>query len=61
MDEFLKTLLVACIPSIITGIVTYFVAHKNASSQINIVKEQNRHDIDKLMEQHKIDIDSLKE
>lgn len=61
MDEFLKTLLIACIPSIITGVVTYFVSHKNASSQIKIVKEQNKHDLDKLMEQHKIDIDNLKE
>lgn len=61
MDEFLKTLLIACIPSIITGLVTYFVAHKNASSQISVVKEQNKHDIDKLMKQHQIDIDNLKE
>lgn len=61
MNDFIQTLLIACIPAIITGLVTYFVAHKNASSQIKIVKEQNKHDIDKLMEQHKIDIDSLKE
>ena len=25
------------------------------------MKEQNKHDLDKLMEQHKVDIDSLKE
>ena len=61
MDEFWKTLLIACIPSLLTGLVTYFVAHKNASAQIKVVKEQNKHDIDKLMEQHKVDIDSLKE
>lgn len=61
MDEFWKTLLIACIPSLLTGLVTYFVAHKNASTQIKMVKEQNKHDLDKLMEQHKIDIDSLKE
>lgn len=59
MEEFLKTLLIACIPSIITGVVTYFVAHKNASAQISVVKEQNKHDLERLMEQHKIDIDSL--
>ena len=59
MDEFLKTLLIACIPSLITGLVTYFVAHKNASAQISVVKEQNKHDLERLMEQHKIDIDSL--
>lgn len=61
MIEFIKTLLIACIPSVIAGVGTYLVAKKNASSQIKIVKEQNEHDIKKLMEQHKIDIDSLKE
>ena len=61
MDEFWKTLLIACIPSLLTGLVTYFVAHKNASAQIKVVKEQNKHDLDKLMEQHKIDIENLKE
>lgn len=61
MVEFVKTLLIACIPSIIAGIGAYLVAKKNASAQIQIVKEQNKHDLDKLMEQHKIDIDSLKE
>lgn len=59
MTEFLQTLLIACIPSMITSMVTYFVAHKNASSQINVLKEQNKHDIERLMEQHKVDIDSL--
>ena len=34
MVEFLKTLAIACIPAIITGIVTYIVARKNAASQI---------------------------
>lgn len=61
MDEHLVTLLIACIPSLITGVVTYFVALKKASYQIRIAKDQNRHDLDKLMEQHKIDIENLKE
>ena len=61
MDEFWKTLLIACIPSLLTGLITYFVAHKNASAQIKVGKEQNKHDLDKLMEQHKIDIENLKE
>lgn len=61
MNEFLQTLLIACIPAVVTGIVTYLVAHKNASSQVKIIQEQNKHDIKKLMEQHKIDIASLKE
>ena len=61
MNDFLQTLLIACIPAVVTGIVSYLVAHKNASSQVKIVQEQNEHDIKKLMEQHKVDIDSLKE
>ena len=59
MNEFIQTLLISCIPAIVTGVVTYLVAHKNASAQIKVVKEQNKHDLEKLMEQHKIDIDSL--
>lgn len=46
MVEFLKTLAIACIPAIITGIVTYIVARKNAASQISIIKEQNKHDLE---------------
>lgn len=61
MVEFLKTLAIACIPAIITGIVTYIVARKNAASQISMIKEQNKHDLEKLMEQHKVDIEHLKE
>lgn len=57
--DFIKTLSISCIPAIITGAVTYLVAYKNATAQINVVKEQNKHDLEKLMEQHKIDIDSL--
>ena len=58
--DFIKTLLISCIPAIITGAVTYLVAYKNSIAQIKVVEEQNKHDLDKLMEQHKIDIDSLK-
>ena len=57
--DFIKILLISCIPAIITGAVTYLVAYKNATAQIKVVEEQNKHDLDKLMEQHKIDIDSL--
>lgn len=70
--EFVKTLLIACIPAIITGVISYFVARKNASAQIKVVEEQNKHDLEKLMKQnehdlkklmkqHEIDIENLKE
>ena len=61
MVEFFKTLLIACIPSVVAGVGTYVIAKKNATSQIKIVKEQNKHDLDKLIKQHQIDIDNLKE
>ena len=57
--DFIKTLLISCIPAIITGAVTYLIYHKNSTAQIKVVEEQNKHDLDKLMEQHKVDIDSL--
>ena len=59
MSDFVNTLLIACIPAIITGVVSFLVANKNAVVQINVVKEQNKHDLEKLVEQHKIDIDSI--
>lgn len=45
MVEFLKTLAIACIPAIITGIVTYIVARKNAASQISICMDNYSEDI----------------
>ncbi len=59
MTEFIQTLLISCIPAVITGVVSYLVARKNSSTQIKLLETQNKHDIDRLMEQHKVDIDSL--
>ena len=61
MGEFWQTILLACIPSIITGIATFFVASRSASAQIKVVTEQNKHDLEKLMQQHQIDIENIKE
>ena len=61
MSEFLQTLAISCIPAIATAFFAYLGAHKKASAQIEVVKEQNKHDIDKLMKQHKVDIEHLKE
>lgn len=61
MTEFLQTLLIACIPSIVTGIATYCVASKNSKSQMKEIEKQNKNDLEKLMKQHEIDIDNLKE
>lgn len=61
MNDFLRTLLIAVIPAIITSLGAYFIAAKNFRTSIETLEETNRHDIDRLMEQHKLDIDALKE
>ena len=61
MQEIFNTLLVSCIPAVITGIVTYMTASRNAKTQIASLQESNKHEIEKLMKQHEIGIDNLKE
>ena len=61
MNEFLQTLAIATVPSIVTGIISYIAAIRNSKSQIEAIKEQNKADIEKLIEQHKINIEALKE
>ena len=38
MNEFIQTLLISCIPALVTGIVTYLVACKNAKSEIKKIE-----------------------
>lgn len=61
MQEIINTLLVSCIPAVITGVITYMTANKKAKSEITALQESNKHDIEKLMKQHEVDIESLKE
>ncbi|MEQ4488889.1 MAG: hypothetical protein AAC990_00760 [Dehalococcoides mccartyi] len=61
MMDILNTLLISCVPALVTGFFAYFSARKTAQIKINELQKQNEHEINKLMEQHKIDIDSLKE
>lgn len=61
MSEFLQTILIAIIPSAITGILSYLASLKNANAQVQSIKEQNKADIEKLIQQYNIDIQSLKE
>lgn len=61
MEIIINTLLVSCVPAIITGIVTYLTASRRAKTQIASLEENNKHEIEKLMRQHEIDIESLKE
>lgn len=39
--EIFESVLIACIPSIITGIITYLIAHKNFKLEISKLKEQS--------------------
>lgn len=59
--EVLKTLLIACVPAIVSGIVSFFLAKSQAKSETNKLKLANEHEIEKLMEQHKVDIDAIRE
>ncbi len=59
--EFIKTLLIACIPALIAGAISFLVAKSQASNAIKQLTLSNKHEIDRLMEQHKVDIDSIQE
>lgn len=59
--EILKTLLIACVPAVISGIVSFILAKSQSKSETQKLKLANEHEIEKLMEQHKIDIDAIRE
>lgn len=61
MVEFIKTIIIATIPSIIAGVSAYLAARNKSNTQIKSITEQNKADLEKLVEQHKIDLESLKE
>lgn len=49
MDENMQILLVVALPSLITGVLSYFIAWKSANNQIKAIREQNKADIELLM------------
>lgn len=59
--EPLNTLLVACVPAIISGVLSFILAKSQAKAETRKLQLANEHEIEKLMEQHKIDIDSIQE
>ena len=59
--ETLKTLLIACVPAIISGILSFVLAKSQAKVETKKLQLANEHEIEKLMEQHKIDIDAIRE
>lgn len=61
MNEFLQTLLIAALPSILTGLLSFLASSKDSKTRIKAIEEQNKADIEKLIQQNKVDIESLKE
>lgn len=59
--EILKTLLIACVPAIISGMISFILAKSQSKSEVKKLKLANECEIDKLMEQHKVDIDAIRE
>lgn len=59
--NFVETLLISCIPAIVTGIISFCVAESQANSEIKKLKMENEHDLKRLMEQHKVDIEHIQE
>ncbi len=61
MQEIVSTLLLSCVPAVVTGIISYITAGRKTRAEIEALQESNKHEIEKLMKQHQVDIDSLKE
>ena len=54
-------LLIAIVPALITGVGSLIIAIKKCKNEINTLETNNKHEIEKLMKQHKIDIEALNE
>ena len=50
MNEFWQTFLIAIIPSAITALLSFFASWKTSNTQIKTIKEQNKADIEKLIQ-----------
>ena len=61
MVELAKTLLIACVPAMISGAISFILAKSQAKSDIKKLQVENQHDIEKLMEQHKVNLDANRE
>lgn len=53
--------IVSVLSSIISGLCAYLKAKQNFKIQVETIKINNEHEIAKLMKQHEVDIDNLKE
>lgn len=59
--DIIKTLLIACIPALVSGIVSFILAKTQSKAEIKKLQLSNEHDIEKLMEQHNVDIKTIRE
>ncbi len=59
--EVLYTLLISCVPAVLSGIGSFLLAKSKSKAEIKQMQVANEHEIEKLMEQHKVDIDAIRE
>lgn len=59
--EIFETLFIACVPAIISGVISFVLAKSQSKSEYEKLRLSNQHEIDRLMEQHKVDIDAIQE
>lgn len=61
MENFKEYLpyIVSVLVALISGIASYLAADKKCRADMKALKESNTHEINRLMEQHRLDIDSL--
>ena len=45
--------IVSVLVAVVSGVASYAAASKTARKELDVVKEANKHDMQKLMEQHK--------
>lgn len=55
----IMTLLVACVPALISGVVSWAIARNNTKSKIEELRQSNKNEIDRLVKQHEVDIEAL--
>ena len=61
LEEILNTLLVSCVPAIITGIISYLIANKKAKAEIATLMKQHEVDIESLKEKHQLETEKCEQ
>ena len=53
--------IVSIVTAVISGVSSYCLSRRKFKNELETIKLNNEHEINKLMEQHKVDIENLKE